>query len=147
MLDIFSATRFLGHNPRGPRKSGMPGTVEMPAPVSATMRLDALEGVKAEFSHYTAFADLYDAMRPQGTPKIHPNMLGEWPEEHELTAMRYRHREAHGTIGLRASQTTEGGYCTLFSEGMKLKGRPGFDGMIAEACSKVYEDEFEHMLV
>jgi hypothetical protein len=109
--------------------------------------LDALEGVKAEFSHYTFFADLYDAMRPQGTPKIHPNMLGEWPEEHELTAMRYRHREAHGTIGLRASQTTEGGYCTLFSEGMKLKGRPGFDGMIAEACSKVYEDEFEHMLV
>ena len=28
-----------------------------------------------------------------------------------------------------------------------LKGRPGFDGMIAEACSKVYEDEFEHMLI
>jgi hypothetical protein len=29
---------------------------------------------------------------------------------------------------------------------MKLEGRPGFDGMIAEACSKVYDDEFGHML-
>lgn len=108
--------------------------------------LDALEGVKAEFSHYTAFADLYDAMRPKGTPRLHPQMLEEWPEEKALTVMRYRHREAHGTIGMRACKTSEGGYCTLFSEGMKLKGRPGFDGMIAEACAKVYDDEFGHML-
>jgi hypothetical protein len=85
-------------------------------------------------------------MRPKGTPKLHPQMLEEWPEEKELTALRYRHREAHGAIGMRACKTSEGGYCTLFSEGMKLQGRPGIDGMIAEACSKVYDDEFAHML-
>src|SRR5262245_62505878 len=38
MLDIFSATGFLVHRPCGPRKSGIPESVEMPAPVSATMR-------------------------------------------------------------------------------------------------------------
>jgi hypothetical protein len=108
--------------------------------------LDALEGVKAEFSHYTYFADVYDAVRPRGAPKLHPRMLEEWPEEKELTALRYRHREAHGAVGMRACKTTEGGYCTLFSEGMKLEGRPGIDGLIAQACAKVYDDEFRHML-
>jgi hypothetical protein len=108
--------------------------------------LDALEGVKAEFSHYTYFADVYDALRPQGSPKLHPQMLEEWPEEKELTALRFRHREAHGAIGMRACKTSEGGYCTLFSEGMKLIGRPGVDSMIGEACAKVYDDEFGHML-
>jgi hypothetical protein len=108
--------------------------------------LDALEGVKAEFSHYTYFADVYDAMRPKGTPKLNPRMLEEWPEEKELTALRFRHREAHGAIGMRACRTSEGGYCTLFSEGMKLEGRPGADGLIAQACGKVYDDEFSHML-
>ena len=108
--------------------------------------LDALEGVKAEFSHYTFFADVYDAVRPKGTPKLNPGMLEEWPEEKELTALRFRHREAHGALGLRACRTTEGGYCTLFSEGMKLAGRPGIDGLIADACGKVYDDEFGHML-
>src|SRR6266850_1257769 len=38
MFDIFSATGFLVHTPCGPRKSGMPESVEMPAPVSTTMR-------------------------------------------------------------------------------------------------------------
>src|SRR5213075_897137 len=38
MLDIFSASGFLVHRPCGPRKSGMPESVEMPAPVSTTMR-------------------------------------------------------------------------------------------------------------
>jgi hypothetical protein len=47
---------------------------------------------------------------------------------------------------MRACKTSEGGYCTLFSEGMKLAGRPGVDGLIAQACSKVYDDEFAHML-
>ena len=97
--------------------------------------LDALEGVKAEFSHYTFFADVYDAVRPKGTPKLHPGMLEEWPEEKALTALRFRHRDAHGALGMRASRTTEGGYCTLFSEGMKLAGRPGIDGLIASASA------------
>ena len=38
MFDIFSATGFFVHTPCGPRKSGMPESVEMPAPVSATTR-------------------------------------------------------------------------------------------------------------
>ena len=46
----------------------------------------------------------------------------------------------------RASRFTEGGYCTLFREGMRLKGKGGNDDLIAAACTKVYEDEFGHML-
>src|SRR5437899_8618807 len=38
MFDIFSASGFLVQTPCGPRKSGMPESVEMPAPVSATTR-------------------------------------------------------------------------------------------------------------
>ena len=41
MLDIFSASGFLVHKPCGPRKSGMPESVEMPAPVRTTTRLAA----------------------------------------------------------------------------------------------------------
>src|SRR2546426_10488330 len=37
MFDIFSASGFLVHRPCGARKSGMPESVEMPAPVSATI--------------------------------------------------------------------------------------------------------------
>jgi len=108
--------------------------------------LGVFEGIRAEFSHYCAFADLYDAIRPAGTPALNPAMLEEWPEEQALTALRFRHQQEHGALGMRACKLTEGGYCTLFSEGMALKGRPGADGMIAEACAKVYDDEFEHML-
>lgn len=108
--------------------------------------LDVVEGIKAEFSHYCAFADLYDAIRPAGTPKINPAMLEEWPEEKALTALRYKHQAEHGALGMRACKLTEGGYCTLFAEGMGLAGRPGVDGGIAAACSKVYDDEFGHML-
>ena len=108
--------------------------------------LDVVEGLKAEFSHYCHFADLYDSLRPAGTPKMHPKGLDSWPEDDALTALRYRHQDEHGALGMRACKLSEGGYCTLFSEGMKLKGRPGVDGKIAEACAKVYDDEFEHML-
>lgn len=43
-------------------------------------------------------------------------------------------------------QLHRGGYCTLYSEGAKLKGRAGFDGRIGAACQKVYDDEFGHMM-
>src|SRR6185369_17938584 len=36
MLESFSAIGFLVHTPWGPRKSGMPESVEIPAPVRAT---------------------------------------------------------------------------------------------------------------
>ena len=108
--------------------------------------LEVLEGMKAEYTHYCAFADLHDAMRPSGTPKIDPNKLEPWPEEDALTALRFKHQADHGALGMRACKFTEGGYCTLFSEGMALKGKPGVDGKIAAACARVYDDEFEHML-
>src|SRR5581483_3712830 len=38
MLESFSASGFLVHTPCGPRKSGMPESVEMPAPVRTTIR-------------------------------------------------------------------------------------------------------------
>src|SRR3954468_20849539 len=38
MLDIFSASGFFVHTPCGPRKSGIPESVEIPAPVSTTTR-------------------------------------------------------------------------------------------------------------
>lgn len=108
--------------------------------------LGVIDGIRAEFSHYCAFADLYDAIRPAGTPKIEPNTLEPWPEEDALTALRFKHQADHGALGMRACKLTEGGYCTLFSEGMALRGRGGIEGRIAEACAKVYDDEFEHML-
>jgi hypothetical protein len=108
--------------------------------------LDVLEGLKAEFSHYCAFADVHDSLRPAGAPRLHPEALESWPAEDALTALRFRHQEQHGAIGMRACKFTEGGYCTLFSEGMALKNKGGVDAKIAEACALVYDDEFEHML-
>ena len=108
--------------------------------------LDVVEGLKAEFSHYCAFADIYDELRPAGTPRLNPQMLQSWPEEDALTSIRYRHQDQHGAIGMRACKFTEGGYCTLFSAGMTLKGKGGVEDKIADACSFVFEDEFGHML-
>jgi hypothetical protein len=87
--------------------------------------LDIVEGLKAEFMHYCAFADVHDDV---------------------LTALRYRHQDQHGDIGMRACKLTEGGYCGLFREGMAMRGRPGIDGKIAEACAVVHDDEFVHMM-
>lgn len=108
--------------------------------------LEVLEGLKAEFSHYCAFADLYDSIRPAGTPGITPESLESWPEEDALAALRHSHQDQHGTVGLRACNFTEGGYCTLFREGRALKGRGGIEEQIAAACDFVYEDEIDHML-
>jgi hypothetical protein len=108
--------------------------------------LGVLDGIRAEFSHYCAFADLHDEIRPAGALKIHPGLLLPWPEEDALTALRFKHQAEHGSIGMRACKLSEGGYCTLFSEGMALRGKPGLEGKIAEACAKVYDDEFGHML-
>lgn len=107
---------------------------------------DTLEGLWAEFSHYCAFAEAYDAIRPAGTPKMNPHNLESWPEEDALTALRYEHQDTYGAVGMRACKFTEGGYCTLFSEGMALKGQGGVEDKIAAACALVYEDEFGHMM-
>ena len=108
--------------------------------------LDWIEGIKAEFAHYCAFADCYDALRPEGVPKLNPAQLESWPEEDTLTQLRFRHQDEHGALGLRACKFTEGGYCALFAEGKALAGRGGVDDKIASACDLVYEDEIDHML-
>jgi hypothetical protein len=122
--------------------------------------LDVAQGLAAEFAHYCAFADCHDALALPGEPKIDPASLYEWrsegkmpgrKEDDALTALRFSHIDRHGALGRRALRFTEGGYCTLFSEGMKLAGRPTAghkkaDRLIAAACARVYDDEFGHML-
>jgi hypothetical protein len=108
--------------------------------------LEVAEFLRAEFSHYCAFADAYDALAESGEPKLTPQQLTGWPEDDDLAKLRYAHRDAHGDLGMRACRFTEGGYCTLYSEGMKLAGNGGRDELIASACATVYDDEFDHML-
>lgn len=117
-----------------------------PDGVDRRYALELIEILHDEFDHYIRFADVYDAIRGPGTPPMNPHELETWDEDAELTRVRHAHNERHGALGIRASRFTEGGYCTLFREGMKLKGRGGVDDMIAEACTKVYDDEFGHML-
>jgi hypothetical protein len=106
---------------------------------------ELLEKVYAEFTHYCLFADVYDSLLEEGEPRIVANTLTVWPEEDALAQYRNSIRKGHGKLA-RASGFTEGGYCTLYSEGAKLQGRPGVDGRIGAACQKVYDDEFGHMM-
>jgi hypothetical protein len=108
--------------------------------------LETLDIMRDEFSHYVLFADIYDHILPDNVPAIHPGQFEAWSEEDTFRATRHGQIAEHGAIGRRASQFTEGGYCTLYREGMALKGRAGTEDMIATACTQVYEDEFGHML-
>jgi hypothetical protein len=69
-----------------------------------------------------------------------------WPEEDALAKFRARIRKGSNKRLARATGFTEGGYCTLYSEGAKLRGRPGVDGRIGKACQRVFDDEFGHMM-
>lgn len=106
---------------------------------------DEVEKVYAEFTHYCLFADVYDSLLEPGEPRINANQLTTWPEEDALARYRLDIRKNRRKFA-RASGFTEGGYCTLYSEGAKLKGKPGVDGRIAKACQKVFDDEFGHMM-
>jgi hypothetical protein len=115
--------------------------------------LELAEGLWAEFAHYCAFADAHDAMGLPGEPKLSPMAIRSigWPAENALSELRRAHRRDHGETGWRACRFTEGGYCTLFSEGMALGDDPDGhgerNGLIATACARVFDDEFEHMLM
>jgi hypothetical protein len=114
--------------------------------------LDMAEALRAEFAHYCAFADAHDALALPGEPKLTPHTVKiGWKEDRDLCELRFAHKRQHPLLGARATSFTEGGYCTLFSEGMALarqtKGpHARANGLIAAACAKVYEDEFGHML-
>lgn len=133
----------------GPLRKMLSLADEIDVTVSRHEVLDMAESLYEEFSHYCAFADAYDAIRTEPDPKITPAMLREvqnWPENEALGALRAEHRKRYGELGLRAGHLTEGGYCGLFSEGMKLEGGDAADEAIAKACALVFEDEFGHML-
>ena len=114
--------------------------------VSRHEAFERIEMLHEEFSHYIAFADVYDAIRPSGTPPLNPHEVLPWDEDVALNAFRHKAMAEHGEIGRRATKFSEGGYCALFREGMRLQGRGGADNLIAAACSKIYDDEFGHML-
>lgn len=105
-----------------------------------------MEKVFVEFTHYVLFADIYDRLLDAGEPRLNANTLAPWPEEETLASKRREVRATRGKLGNRASDFTEGGYCTMYSEGARLKGKPGIDGRIGTACQKVYDDEFGHMM-
>ena len=130
----------------GPLTEIMESFPKIDAGVPRARILDLIETIQDEFTHYCLFADVYDAIRDDATPPLDPHRIEEWKAEQELTDMRIEHNHTHGEVGVRASHFTEGGYCTLFREGMRLKGRGGADDLIAHACSEIYEDEFGHML-
>lgn len=115
-------------------------------PQSRAEFLEEVDVLREEFIHYKGFAEVFEALSGTTPGAAALRSLGAWPENDRLQALRARHRRDHGDLGLRAQRFTEGGYCTLYSEGMKLAAREGIDGMIARACSVVFNDEFGHML-
>jgi hypothetical protein len=119
---------------------------EIDAGIDRHYALGLIEMLHDEFEHYVLIADIYDAIRRPDEPPINAQTLETWDEDVALTELRFKHMRDHGEIGKRASQFTEGGYCSLFREGMALKGRGGADDMIADAFARIFEDEFGHML-
>jgi hypothetical protein len=110
---------------------------------------DAAEVLRSELAHYRVFAGLHAALAGAAAPPLEPAALRErwsWPENDALRAVRASHVERFGGLGRRAMRFTEGGYARLFAEGMRLRGRGGADDLVAEACARVFDDEFEHML-
>lgn len=107
---------------------------------------ELMEKVFVEYTHYVLFADVHDTLLDPGEKKLNANELRPWPEEEALAGRRVAVRKTHGELGRRATEFTEGGYCTMYSEGAKLKGKPGLDGHIGRACQRVYDDEFGHMM-
>ena len=130
----------------GPLTEIMESFPEIDRSVDRRHILDLIETIHDEFTHYCLFADVYDTIRDDKTPPLDPHKLETWDDDDVLTQMRLTQNHTHGELGVRASHFTEGGYCTLFREGARLKGRGGADGLIANACEVIYEDEFGHML-
>lgn len=121
-----------------------------PDSISRHYVLELIETLKDEYEHFCLFSDAYDRIKPDDVPSMNPHELATWDEDVSLTSLRHSHIAEHGKLGIRASRFTEGGYCTLFREGMRAKDIGGaFDAankLIASACTTIFEDEFGHML-
>ncbi|MEC8530406.1 MAG: hypothetical protein VXY66_00495 [Pseudomonadota bacterium] len=118
--------------------------------VSRHYVLELIDTLKDEYEHFCLFSDVYDQIKPNNLPSINPHKLETWDEDVALTRLRHSHIAEHGQLGVRASRFTEGGYCTLFREGMRAADLGGqfapSNKIIAAACKEIYEDEFGHML-
>jgi hypothetical protein len=102
-----------------------------------------------EVEHFVLFADLYRDLEGSDY-SLTPEQLkveGAWQENDDLMALRQRHKNESPELGLRAHRFTEGGYCTIFTEGMALEGRGGKEDAIARVSRRIYDDEFHHMLL
>lgn len=121
-----------------------------PNSISRHYVLDLIETLKDEYEHFCLFSDAYDRIKPDDVPSMNPHELATWDEDVSLTSLRHSHIAEHGKLGIRASRFTEGGYCTLFREGMRAKDISDefalANGLIASACTTIFEDEFGHML-
>jgi hypothetical protein len=107
------------------------------------------EIVYEEVEHFVMFADLYQLI-DGADYELSPEELksaGAWPENDALMALRKEHYTQSAEIGQRSISFTEGGYVALFSEGMKLAGGDRFEDALAGVCKKIYDDEFNHMLL
>jgi len=104
--------------------------------------LEVIDGLRAEFHHYCLFADIHDHLSRR---RLDPRQMKSWPADDELARLRYAYRARRGQLGYFAVRFTEGGYCTLYATGMRLKGTGELNDRIAAACEKVYTDEIGHM--
>ena len=111
--------------------------------------LEAAEILYEETRHFALLADLYPVLTGVDYA-LSPDELkarGSWPENDELMNLRQRHKSESLDLGQRAYHFTEGGYCSLFTEGMKLAGRDTAGDAVANVCRLIYDDEFNHMLL
>lgn len=111
--------------------------------------LTVAEVLHEEVEHFALFADLYHQLAGADYA-LTPEELkerGSWPENDTLMAIRRHHKAESPGLGLRAHRFTEGGYCALFTEGMALRGGGMTADAIAEVCRRIYDDEFNHMLL
>jgi hypothetical protein len=104
--------------------------------------LDVIDDLRTEFFHYCLFADIHDYLSGE---KLNPEQLTGWEADNELARIRYEYREQRGKLGYFAVRFTEGGYCSMYSSGMRLAGSSELNDRIAEACKHVYDDEIGHM--
>jgi hypothetical protein len=104
--------------------------------------LNVIDDLRTEFSHYCLFADIYDAVSGE---KLNPQQLTSWEADNELARLRYEYREKRGKLGYFTVRFTEGGYCSMYSAGMRLAGTGELNDQIAKACEQVYVDEIGHM--
>ncbi|MGH8632781.1 MAG: hypothetical protein ACRET7_01470, partial [Burkholderiales bacterium] len=104
--------------------------------------LEVIDGLRAEFYHYCLFADIHDYL---AGGRLNPRQLESWTADDKLARLRYEYRDKRRQLGYFAVRFTEGGYCSLYSTGMRLKGSGALNDRIAHACEQVYTDETGHM--